>query len=265
MVLDFTEREERVKEMGRYSVSWGSAFLIGPFIGGLIIQNFGFFTLFVTSCVLSAGSLLGAIGLIYGGILEAHIDNVPEVKELFHGVRRLLPWFGLLVCYGLIFSVVTTILPGYANAIGINAVLVGVLFTGFGLARVVSYTGSERYRRFGERRALGLASFLLALGCILIVLLPSFPIFLIAVPLMGGCVAIVFPLSIGLISRHFPESELGGAVGLYESTYGVGTAIGPVLAGVLATVLDVRLSFLGAAAAGVVMIIIAARAKTYEN
>jgi len=268
LVLDLTRREERVREMGRYSISWGSAFLIGPFIGGIIVQNFGFFTLFMISCGLSFGSLLAVIALISPkqGLLECNeVTTMSKVKEQFRVVKQLLPWYGLLVCYGLIFSIVSSIFPGYANSIGVSAVLVGVLFTAFGVARVATYATSGHYLHLGERKALGLASFLLAVACILIVLFPTFSVFLIAIPLMGGCFALLFPLSIGLISRHFSESQLGAAVGFYESTYGVGAVIGPILAGTLATILDVRLSFISAAFAGVLMMIIAARSKIYKD
>jgi len=266
LVLDLTRREERVREMGRYSLSWGSAFLIGPFLGGVIIQNFGFFTLFMISCALSFSSLLGVIVLVSPKqSLTERSEATTKVKEQFRVVRRLLPWYALLVCYGLIFSIVSSIFPGYANSIGVSAVSVGVLFTAFGLARVATYATSGHYLHFGERKALGLASFLLAVACVLIVLFPTFSVFLIAIPLMGGCFALLFPLSIGLISRHFSESQLGAAVGFYESTYGVGAVIGPILAGTLATILDVRLGFVSAAFAGVLMMIIAARAKTYRD
>ena len=266
LVLDLTRREERVKEMGRYSISWASAFLIGPFLGGLIIQNFGFFTLFVISCALSLGSLLAAIGLTFPKQrMVERSEAGTKLKEQSRVLKQLLPWYCLLVCYGLIFNIVSSMLPGYANSIGVSAVFVGVLFTAFGIARVASYASSGRYLHLGERRALGIASFLLAVACVLIVLFPAFSIFLIAISLMGGCFAILFPLSIGLISRHFSESQLGAAVGSYESTYGVGAAIGPILAGTLAIIVGVRLSFLSAAFAGILMMIIAARAKTYKD
>ena len=265
LVLDLTRKEERVKEMGRYSIYWASAFLIGPFIGGLIIQNFGFLTLFVISCALSFSSLLGVIVLILPKrSLTERREAKPKLKEQFGVVKQLLPWYGLLVCYGLIFSIVSSIFPGYANSIGINALLVGVLFTAFGIARVATYA-SGHYLHLGERKVLGSASFLLVVACVLIVLFPTFSVFLVAIALMGACFAVLFPVSIGLTSRHYSESQLGAAVGFYEGTYGVGAAIGPILAGTLATILDVRLSFVGAAFAGVLMIIIAARAKTYRN
>jgi MFS family permease len=265
LVLDLTRREERVREMGRYSISWGSAFLIGPFLGGIIVQNFGFFTLFMISCALSFSSLAVILLISPKQSLMERNEATTKVKEQFRIAKKLLPWYGLLVCYGLIFSVVSSIFPGYANSIGVSAVLVGVLFTAFNLARVATNATSGHYLHIGERKALGLASFLLVVACILIVLFPTFSVFLVAIPLMGGCFALLFPVSIGLISRHFSESQLGAAVGFYESTYGIGAVIGPILAGTLATILDVRLGFVSAAFAGVLMMIISARAKTYKD
>jgi len=267
LVLDLASKEDRVKEMGRYSIAWGSAFLIGPFVGGILIHIAGFFALFVISSALSFCSLAGVIFLISPKQnLERSNDlSMPKLIDQFHVVIQLFPWFCLLICYGLIFSIVTSIFPGYANLIGVNTVLIGVLFTAFGMARVATYASSERWFHFGERKALGLASILLTVGSVIIILLPTLPAFLIAIPLMGGCFAIIFPLSIGLISRHFSEAQRGAAVGLYESTYGVGAAVGPILAGMLATVLDVRISFLSAAVAGILMMIIAAKAKTFKD
>jgi MFS family permease len=252
LVLDLTRKEDRVKEMGRYSMAWGSAFLIGPFVGGIVVEAAGFFALFVISSLLSLCSFVGVIllPLPKQNLKTDRSIPTPKLIEQFHLVTQLFPWFCLLICYGLVFSIVTSIFPGYANSIGISAVLIGLLFTAFGMARVVTYASSERSFRFGERKALGLASILIAVGSALIILFPTFPIFLIAIPLMGGCFAIIFPLSIGLISRHFSEAQLGAAVGLYESTYGVGAAIGPILAGMLASVLDARTSFVTAGAAG---------------
>lgn len=266
LVLDLTATEHRVREMGRYSISWGSAFLIGPFLGGIIIQSFGFPTLFAISCALSAVSILGAIVLV-SGKQAARVRGRVEVKAMdqFRVIRRLLPWYGLLVCYGLIFSIITSIFPGYANALGVSTILVGALFTAFGLARVATYAASAHYLHFGERSPMALASMLLTVSCVIIILFPNFNTFLVAIPLMGGCFALLFPLSIGLISRHFSKTQLGAAVGFYESTYGVGTVIGPVLAGILATMWDVRLSFVSAALCGALMIIISAGAKTYEG
>jgi len=265
LVFDLTRREERVREMGRFSVSWGLAFLIGPFIGGVVIQSLGFAALFLVSCALSFSSLIGVVLFFSPTKISAETGEKPvNIAEQFRVIGRLWPWCGFIVGNGLIFSIVSSIFPGYANTIGVGAILVGSLFTLFGAARVASYAASERYLRFGERKALGVASLLLAVACVLIVWFPIFNVFLIAMPLMGACFAILFPLTIGLIARHFSERQLGAAVGFYENSYGIGTAIGPALAGILSAIVDVRLSFLSAAFAGALMMVVAFRAKTYE-
>jgi MFS family permease len=167
--------------------------------------------------------------------------------------------------YGVVFSIVTSIFPGYANSVGISAVSVGVLFTAFGIVRVVTYATSEHYVHYGEKKALLLASLLIAVGSVMIVLLPSFNTFLIALAMLGGSFAVIYPLSIGLISRHFPDAQAGAAVGSYESVYGVGAAIGPLMAGGLAAFSDPRLSFMIVSLFALLMTLTSATAKTYSK
>jgi MFS family permease len=69
-------------------------------------------------------------------------------------------------------------------------------------------------------------------------------------------------LTIDLISRHFPDEQSGAAVGSYESAYGIGAAIGPILAGSTAALLDVRFSFVTTSLFAILMMIIAATGRT---
>ena len=262
LVLDLAPREKRVREMGLYSVSWGSAFLIGPLLGGVIIQNFGFVKLFVVSSALIVFAFLQAVVMVLPHHTKKEGHTI-SVSDGFRVMRQLLPWYVLVVCYGIIFSIITAIFPGYASSIGISAVLIGGLFTAFGIARVFAYATSERYLHFGERKALMLASLLISAGCLVIALYPSFNAFLPAIVILGGCFAIVFPLSISLISRHFPDEQAGAAVGSYETVNGIGNAIGPILAGVVAAVSNVKWSFISASFFAILMLIVAARGKTY--
>lgn len=114
LVLDNAPREKRVKEMGLYSVSWGSAFLIGPLLGGLIIQNFGFFNLFLFSSVLIMLAFLQTVFLV-APMNKTRENSTIHASEGFHVMRRLVPWYVMIASYGVIFSIVTTILPGYAE------------------------------------------------------------------------------------------------------------------------------------------------------
>ena len=184
LVLDLAPREKRVREMGLYSVSWGSAFLIGPLLGGIIIQNFGFVKLFVVSSALIVFAFLQAVVTVLPHHTKKEGHTI-SVSDGFRVMRQLLPWYVLVVCYGIIFSIITAFFPGYASSIGISAVLIGGLFTAFGIARIFAYATSERYLHFGERKALMLASLLISAGCLVIALYPSFNAFLPAIVILG--------------------------------------------------------------------------------
>jgi MFS family permease len=264
LVLENAPREKRVREMGLFSVSWGSAFLIGPLLGGIIIQNFGFFILFVFS------SLLIMLAFVQTFFQTKAIDRKRELTlvhspQRFSVIRRLYPWYIMTICYGLIFNIVATIFPGYASSIGVNLVQIGLIFTLFGIARVTVFATSDHYLHFGEKKALLVVSLLISGCCLLIGIYPSFNAFLFIIALLGGSFGVIFPLTIGLISRHFPDEQNGAAVGSYESAYGIGAAIGPTLAGSVAALSDVRFSFVTASLFAILMMIIAAFGRTYSG
>jgi MFS family permease len=264
LVLELAPRGKRVKEMGLYSVSWGSAYLIGPLLGGVIIQAFGFVKLFIIASALVMLAFVQAVVTV----LPHHQQTggrTFSVSESFRVMRRLWPWYVLVVCYGMIFNIITAIFPGYASSVGISAVLIGGLFTVFGITRISSYATVERYLHFGERKAIVLASLLIGVGCLAIAFCPSFYSFLGAIAIMGGCFAIIFPLTIGLISRHFRDEQAGAAVGSYETVLGIGNAIGPIYAGTVAAISNVQLSFMTVSLFTILMVIIAATGKMYSK
>ena len=264
LVLDSAPRERRVKEMSLYSVSWGSAFLIGPLLGGFVIQNFGFFNLFLLS------STLIMIAFVQTIFLVAPANKIKEkstihVSEGFHVMRRLIPWYVMVACYGVIFGIVTTILPGYANSVGVNALLIGVIFTAYGLSRVVTFATISRYFHFVEKKALLFVSLLISCSCLVVGLYPTLYSFLFFALLLGACFAVLFTLTIGLISRHFRDEQVGAAVGSYESVFGIGSALGPTLAGFIAVLSDARFSFVTASLFAILMMTIAVAGKTYSE
>jgi MFS family permease len=265
LVLDFAPMEKRVKEMGVFSVSWGSGFLIGPLLGGIVIQKLGFINLFVISSALMMLAFLQTISFSVMPDGRKMEGRTLQISSQFHVMKQLLPWYLMIACYGIIFSVVTAIFPGYANSVGVNAVLVGVIFTAFGISRVAVFATSDAYLHFGEKKALTIVSLLIIGASLAIALYSTFNAFLLAISLLGGCFAIIFPLSISLISRHFPNEQAGVAVGSYESAYGIGSAIGPILAGAVAAWSDVRFSFVSASVFAILMVILASTGKTYHD
>jgi MFS family permease len=253
LVADLATVDRRVAEMGLYSVAWGSGYLIGPSIGGFVAQRFGYVQLFALSTILLAGAL--AFDLYGATPAYKHRPKILTASsKVSSTVRSLLPWYMMLLCYAMVFGVVVAIFPGYANSVNVTPELIGLLFTFFGITRVVVFAMSGRYSRFSEKKALGATSGLLALGSLIIAFFPSFAGFSLALIMMGAAIGVIFPTTISLISRHFPSERTGAAIGSYETTFGAGFALGPLLAGTVAVLTNISTTFLVTALFGVMMV-----------
>ena len=265
LVIDLSSMKNRVKEMGTYSVVWGTGFLIGPALGGVLIPTLGFTSLFLLSSI-----------LILIGFVQALVGIVPHVKPrektlgivptftisgLKSSARKLWSWYFLIALYAMIFGVVTTIFPGYANSVGVTAELIGILFTAFGVSRIAVFATIQHFVRLGEARVLTLVSLTISGAVVVIAMLPQFFAFLPAIIILGVGFAVIFPISISLISRSFTAERSGVAIGSYESVYGMGAALGPVFSGAIAALSTVRESFLAVALLGLLMAAIAQRSK----
>jgi MFS family permease len=263
LVTDLAPLEMRVKEMGRYSAASAAGFLIGPMLGGLVIQEMGFMRLFVFSAIVIMVSFIQVTMWIvpsYGKRKHFAFEFTGSLRT----IRRLLPWYMMAACYAIIISVIATIFPGYANSVGISAAFIGFLFAAFGTSRIFVFLTSERFLMLGERRVLLVASLLISVGIVVLGIYPSFFTFLAAIILIGGCSGVIFPITIGLISRHFPEEKLGAAVGSYETAAGIGQAVGPLLAGIVASLTSAEFSFLSTALFGLLMAIFVVIGRTYS-
>ena len=262
LVTDLATPERRVAEMGWYSVAWGLGYLIGPSMGGLVVQRFGYFQLFVLSTALIVLALL--IDIVW--IVPKYRQRIELPRNLAGGnssTRRLLPWYMMLLCCTMVVGVIGGIFPGYANSVGIGPELIGLLFTAYGISRTLFSAMSERYSNFREKTALGFTSILMAFGSLLIAIFPNFYGFLAGVIMIGGAFGAIFPISISLISRHFPPDRMGAAMGSFETTLGIGFAVGPLLAGLVAVLSNLTMTFLVTALFGIMALVFLSSGSTY--
>ena len=92
-------------------------------------------------------------------------------------------------------------------------------------------TGAALGDRFGRRRmfAIGLSMFTVASAAA--ALSPSVGALVLARTVQGAGAAIVFPLTLTLISEAFPAEKRGAAIGLWGGITGLAVAAGPVVGG----------------------------------
>ena len=266
LVADLASEENRLKEMGVYSVFWSSGFLIGPILGGLILQAYSYTWLFVTSFVLITSALVTAVAWVVPRHTRRNRHNpTADFSGSLSIMKSLTSWYMVILCYGIIASVVTSIVPGYANLVGIDPALIGILFSAYSLARIFVYAMVGRLQYFGEKKVLLTVSAVFGVGILCIGIFPGFDGFLLGLVLIGCCSATMFPLMINLVSRHFPSEKLGIAVGSYEAVYGLGSAMGPILAGSLALLAGVRWAFVLFSLFGAVMFLFVTIGKSPQS
>ncbi len=262
MVTDLAPAEARVREMGRYGVALVLGVLIGPLFGGLVTESFGYDNLFIISAVvLGVSTVQAAVWLVSGSRSTATL-SFQSFSGYMRILKRLLPLYMMVICYGVIWGLITSIFPGYANSIGINAVLIGFLFSAFGVARIFSYATAHRYSRFGERRTLLFVSLVMFAGLLSIGIFPSFLTSLVGIMLLGGGIGVVFPVTIDIISRNFPNKRASTAVASYETVINIGGTVGPYFFGMLTVITTIGRSFLLMSIFGIFMALFAVNGTT---
>ena len=239
LAADLAPADRRVREMGRYSVALAMGLLIGPSVGGYVAQTFGYTNLFIISTAVIGISLLQSVLWV----LPLYPRQEPARSENNDGNVRIIsgifPMYLMLICYGVVWGLISSIFPGYVNSIGINALLIGYLFSAFGVTRIFFLATAHRYLKFGEKRMLAIAASIIFLGILILAAFPYFITFLIGMMLIGGSVGVVFPIASSHISHHFPDEKRGAAMGSYETAVNTGETIGPYVAGVLASLVSI--------------------------
>ena len=155
----------------------------------------------------------------------------------------------IVVCAALFFGVlnssgVTVILPEMGNALSVNTgqlswVMSGYLLT-YGIA--IPFYG-KLADRFGARPLFLLGIILFFIGSLACFSAPSFETLLGARVLqaLGGA---AFPgLGMAIASRSFPAEKRGIVLGAISATIGTGSAVGPLIAGVISDLLHWRALF----------------------
>jgi MFS family permease len=99
-------------------------------------------------------------------------------------------------------------------------------------------------------------------GLLSIGLFPSFLTSLVGIMLLGGGIGVVFPVTIDLISRNFPNERASMAVASYETVINIGGTVGPYFFGMLTVITTIGRSFLLMSIFGIFMALFAVNGTT---
>lgn len=251
LVATTVPRERVGSSLGLMQVALYTGTSVGPLVGGLIADHWGY----RASCFAAGGLMFVSLVLVLGFVRETFTP--PTASSVHRGVwadnRRLLSVPGLVLVMGVAFliqygnSSVAPILTLYVHELanGVNAAsTAGAILAGTGVASAVSAVLVGRFGdRYGHRRLLPI--------CLLGAALTSFPQALVREPsqlfllrlALGFFLGGLMPNANALLAGLVPARRRGAAFGLCATAVALANAAGPLSGALLGGAFGIRSVF----------------------
>jgi len=255
------------KAMGLSTASYGAGSLIGGLLSGLIVACFGFRATFVLYLVLSTITALLAVTIREerSSKRDVKVARTLSSPPLTRDRTTLVVACAVSATYAIALGIVLTLLPVYAEGLGMETFWIGVLFATFWLGRIISFICAGQVSdKVGRKVILAPALVGNAVASLLVALSREIVLLSGAILIMGISIGATFPVTIALISDVVPASRRGAAMGLFEASAGLGMFIGPAVGGVIAEIFDPRYPyFLCTFISGVCALVVLAHSRKF--
>jgi predicted MFS family arabinose efflux permease len=253
-VVDLAPPERRGQIIGWYGLAIWGGLSIGPAIGELILQAWGYNAVWAFAL---AAPLAGALIAL----------RIPESFRPREGHEPSGPLIAReAIRPGLAFSCGTV---GFAAVSGFIVLLLESRGVGNGTLAFIAFAatvvgvrlvGGNLPDRFGGARCAAVAGLVEAAGLATIAAAQTLPIAVLGALAMGGAFALLLP-SLALLSlENVPIERRGATMGTLTAFFDLGVGVGAPLAGLAATLAGYGASFWMAAVFALGLAILAARA-----
>ena len=246
---DITTTEQRQFAFGILTSGFGLGFILGPVLGGLLIQIQipgllrhaipGFFSAFL--CLIN---LIGAVFVLKESLPAEIKANPPEFTFFaLNGIRKLKKYKSAIPSVAF-YALVTFAYSQYITAFSqyvpeknrnLGETELGIIFAVSGLVLFITQIAGIRIlsKLTGERNILIIGTACIITGFSLVVLTSSLIGFiLISVPLAFG-IGLVIPTITTLVSKAVAKNIQGQALGINQGLSSLTRTIGPLVAGFL--------------------------------
>lgn len=229
---EISPRSELTRSLGRYNLAWITGFTVGPYLGGLITNRYGYAVFFQASSGLITLSLLMILLKIRGRITLRR--SISHGKASIDDLRSLLPSYLTLIPFTMVLGIYMAIIPGHMKVVGLTSSLIGLLLTITNGIRGTLFFNVERFVKLGTWRSLVVASALLASSMYFVRFGETALGFGVPLAFYGAGSGIMTPIVLDFISKRTPDRLRGTVMGVHEGIYGIGMFIGPLIGGAIA-------------------------------
>lgn len=230
------------KAITGFNTSWSIGTIVGPFLGGALIEYFSTKTAFYATTVLP---LLTCPLIAFSDIRKIQEKKKEETHKATMNERNILKRLAITYISVFLFAfssrTIISLFPAFASSLKISALETGSIILFLGLARTILFIQNPILSRHLERRMIMiLGSGMIALSSIIIATGSTVWYFVFGMIFLGLGYGMNYFSALSTILGD--ESNREVRAGLFEGIIGFGSVVGPMLGGVLSEI-DMRLPY----------------------
>jgi len=242
VISDTTEMKDRAKGFGIIGASFGFGFVFGPAISAATV-GFGTHVPFVIAGIISIIAVV--ITMMFLPETNKHMGQVQHGK-IFDFVKMAKaivdPNVGMTLLISFIYNFafgmfIFAFQPFSVKIMHLSANQIAAVFTVFGVVGLITQVAllHRVTKKFGEKKVFRGAVLVAAFAFAGYFFIHSFFLYIAIAIITGLANSFVGPLIQTILSRETDEKSQGSIQGLNASYISIGSIIGPIIAGVLAT------------------------------
>jgi MFS family permease len=227
---------EAAKAMGVVSAAVNGGDMLAMLIGGLVAEVWGQEQVFLLAAVMGLAALACSLAVREPVALRPGTPFRPAEVAIIARDRglALASVLGLILMM-MAYATALGFVPLVAKNLGASYLEIGMLPTLFMLPSVVAsgISGTVLLRLCGQRALLAGGLALMAFSCLAVPFVGSLAALFVFQVIGGTGRGIMFPLLLGLSISSVAADRKGTAMGFYQTAYGMGMFVGPLMAGAL--------------------------------
>ena len=231
IISNVSKGKTRVRNIATFTGFFTTGFMIGPLIGSILLDSFDmtYRVIFEIAAYVLIASLVSSLILSKNRPTVKHETfSLSSLKEIAKFPQVIL----MLIYCTASFGVILSIYPAFLSDRSMTVIDIEILFFIFGISRILTLAVAGKLAK-RTSTTLIIATFAIAIGLGLSFYVDSIVEFAVSLVLLGFGFSIFFPLTLEIIlSKTRPEIS-GTMIGAYETTFGIGWAIGPIIAGLI--------------------------------
>lgn len=243
VISDTTKPKDRAKGFGIIGASFGFGFIFGPAISAFTV-GFGASIPFIIAGVITLIAVI--LTWVFLPETNKHLGEVKHGKlfdfpKLIHAATD--PNIGATLLIMLVYSfsfgmLIYAFQPYSVKALHLSANQISALFTVFGVVGLVTQILllPRIAKLLGEKNTFKFSLILMALSFLGIFLTTNLILFILFSILFGFSNSFVQPLIQTILSKETDEKSQGSIMGISAAYMSIGTIIGPIAGGAIATI-----------------------------